>query len=71
MAAKTYRTIQRDTFDAIAFRLWKNEHYMHMLMEANPEYMDVMLFEAGTVLKVPDFTPPPVIPGGLPPWYGS
>lgn len=69
MAAKKYRTIQRDSFDAIAYRLWGNEHYMGKIMDANPEYMDVLFFEAGIILNIPAFMPPPTIPGGLPPWY--
>lgn len=69
--AKEYRTIQGDSFDAISFRLWGSEHYMRKLMDANPDYMDVLLFGPGIVLQIPDFTPPPKTASGLPPWYGS
>lgn len=69
--AKEYRTIQGDSFDQIAYRLWKNEHYMRKIMAANPDYMDVLLFEPGVVLQIPDFTPPPKISANLPPWYGE
>lgn len=67
---KFYRTIQGDTFDAIAFRLWKDEHLCRLLMHANPDYMDVLIFPAGIELNVPDFTPQPK-KADLPPWYGE
>ena len=53
MAAKTYRTIQDDAFDAIAYRLWGDEHLAGALIAANPEHADVLLFEAGVTLAVP------------------
>lgn len=70
MAAKVYRTIQGDTFDSIACRLWQNEHLCHELMTANSEYMDVMIFEAGVELAVPNLTISPK-KADLPPWYGE
>lgn len=66
--AKIYRTIQGDTFDAIAYRLWKNEHLCHELMAANPDYMDVILFPAGVELLVPEVKIEPK-KADLPPWY--
>ena len=68
--AKTYRTIQGDTFDLIAFRLWKDEQQCGRLMEANADFMDVVIFPAGIELNVPDYKPEPKV-AGLPPWYGS
>lgn len=70
MADKTYRTIQNDTFDSIAFRLWGDEHLCSLLMQANPEYMDVLLFEPGVVLTVPEYAVAPKM-SDLPPWYGA
>lgn len=66
--ANTYRTVQRDTFDAIAYRLWKNEYLAKELMAANPDYMDVLLFEPGIELIVPDVKIEPK-KADLPPWY--
>lgn len=71
MEAKIYRAIQNDSFDAIAFRLWGDERYMKKIMDANPDYMDVLLFEPGVALKIPDFSPPAKIPANLPPWYAA
>lgn len=68
MAAKVYRTIQGDSFDAISYRLFKNVHYVRELMEANPEYMDILLFEPGIELKIPEIKKKDMI-SDLPPWY--
>lgn len=64
-----YRTIQNDCFDAIAFRQWGEEKYMRLLVEANPDYADVLLFHAGQTLAVPEFEPPAQSAPDLPPWY--
>ncbi len=70
MADKIYRPIQNDTFDAAAYRVYGDGHLCPMLMNANPEYMDVFLFEPGITLKLPDYTPKPK-EADLPPWYGA
>ena len=68
MAARICRTVQGDTFDAVAFRLWGDEHMARRLIEANPEHADVLVFSAGMELRVPDVTPPTTVPQ-LPAWY--
>lgn len=68
MAAKTYRTIQDDAFDAIAFRLWGDEHLAGALITANPEHADVLLFEAGVTLNVPAAPVRARAAASLPPW---
>ena len=50
----TYETIQGDTWDGISFRLYGDEKYMKYLVEANPDYAEVLVFSAGIVLVVPD-----------------
>lgn len=67
---KTYRTTQNDTFDTVAFRFYGDEHLCSMLMNANPDYMDVLLFDPGIELKLPDYVVPPR-KSDLPPWYGE
>lgn len=65
----TYRTIQGDTWDAIALRLWPDrggEKLMHRLMEANGAYRHVVVFSAGAELRVPDVPIP--VTDSLPPW---
>lgn len=65
--ASNYKTMQGDTWDSIAYRLWGRENLMHQLILANPDYTDMLIFPAGTVLAVPDVessTPA----SSLPPW---
>ena len=50
----TYTTIQGDTWDGIAFKLYGDESYMKDLIEANLDYADVMVFSSGTELSCPD-----------------
>ena len=48
-----YRTIQDDTFDAAAYRIWGRESMARELIDANPDYADVVFFPAGVDLTVP------------------
>lgn len=68
--AADYITVQGDTFDAAAYRLWGDEHLAHLLMTANPGLMDTLIFAPGVRLAVPDYTPMPQ-EAALPPWYGG
>jgi len=52
----TYTTIQGDTWDMIAYRLFGDEAYMEDLIMANPSYIDTLVFSSGTVLSVPELT---------------
>lgn len=63
---KTYRTIQGDTWDSIAFSLAGKESFMVSLINANPDHADVVVFRAGIILNVPDV--PISIAATLPPW---
>lgn len=67
--AKTYRTIQRDAFDAIAYRKWQDSHLGCKIMAENVEYMDVLFFDPGVELKLPEISQKKKT-GKLPPWYG-
>ncbi|MDE7064035.1 MAG: tail protein X [Desulfovibrionaceae bacterium] len=67
-----YTTIQGDTWDGIAFRLWGREHLMSALLRANPDHADVLIFPAGIILTVPDVNPEATQPiTELPPWIRS
>lgn len=67
MKQKTYTTRQGDTWDQIAYRLWKKEALMGVLMHANPEYGDVLVFPADYTLIVPNIIINDT-QSGLPPW---
>lgn len=61
-----YTTIQGDTWDSIAFKIYGDEYKVQLLMEANREYMDIFVFSGGLELKCPELTPAQII--GLPEW---
>lgn len=50
---KTYTTVQGDTFDSIAFKLFGDEKFIKELMEVNTDYLTTIIFSSGVVLNVP------------------
>lgn len=52
--AGTYTTVQGDTWDGIAYRLYGAERYMRYLFEANWPQADTLVFPSGVVLNVPE-----------------
>lgn len=61
-----YTTIQGDTWDIIALKVYGNERYMSDLLKANPRYIDTMFFGAGVEIVCPDIEQNAV--ENLPPW---
>ena len=53
MASK-YKTVLGDTWDLIAYQQMGNEKYMKQLIEANWPLSDVLRFDNGTELIIPD-----------------
>lgn len=51
---KTYTAIQGETWDEIAYKVYGAEKHAAYLMEKNYEYLDILVFSAGTVLNTPD-----------------
>ena len=68
---KQYRTIQNDSFNAISWRLYGERYLGEKIMATNPDYMDVLLFEPGIVLDIPEYEAVPQKSVTLPPWYGD
>lgn len=66
--ARSYTTVQSDTWDSIAYRLWGEERRLHILLDANPDYADTLVFPVGTVLVVPDVPTITTKTTELPPW---
>lgn len=66
MVVKTYTTIQGETWDAIAFKVYGSETCATYLMENNYRYLDILVFSAGTVLLIPEL--PESKRSELPPW---
>lgn len=61
-----YRTIQGDTWDMIAKKVYGAERHMDYLMASNFELLDYFIFPAGIVVKVPEL--PAEISEDLPSW---
>nr|WP_325300165.1 tail protein X [uncultured Dysosmobacter sp.] len=64
--SRIYTTIQGDTWDSIAFKLFGSEKYMKDLIEANWPLLEVLVFSSGTEITVPDI--PDEIDADLPFW---
>lgn len=62
-----YRTRQGDTFDDLALQVYNNEKMAHHIIEQNPDYADVIVFEDSVPLKIPVFDETEV-PQTLAPW---
>jgi len=65
----SYTTIQGDTWDLIAYRLWGSEYLLPLLLEVNRKHRDVIIFEGGIVLNVPDVNT--TIRAARPAWLGE
>ena len=66
MTKRVYKTIQGDTWDGIAVKVYGDEKYMNELLEANQAYREIIIFPANVSLSLPDIqTQTPTI---LPPW---
>lgn len=67
----TYTTVSGDTFDLIAHRLYGNCRRVKTLMQANSQYLDILVFPAGLVLTVPELEDSSADHAGVPPWRKS
>ncbi|WP_312523543.1 tail protein X [Anaerospora sp.] len=63
---RRYTTVLGDTWDMIAYKLYGNEHLMSVLIEANPQFQEIVLFSADMVIKVPEVATAATT--SLPPW---
>lgn len=64
--AETYRSIQGDTWDMIAKKVYGAERHVDYLMQNNFSLLDYFIFPAGVIVKTPDL--PDDIPDDLPSW---
>lgn len=66
---KKYRTKANDTFDKIAFNLYGVENVASYLIDANPQYSDVIIFDDGVLLTLPKLEE--AERSSLPQWKGG
>lgn len=61
-----YITVQGDTWDVIALKVYGSEKYIGEMLKANPRYINTMFFSSGVEIICPDVEN--VITEDLPPW---
>ncbi|MGE5631705.1 MAG: tail protein X [Caulobacteraceae bacterium] len=61
-----YTTMQGDTFDILALDAYNDEFKAHLIIEANPQYANVVIFDGGIILKIPIIQQEAA--ATLPPW---
>lgn len=61
----SYKTVQGETWDMIAKKVYGKEKYADTLMEANPKLLDTFIFSAGVMLNTPEIG---AETKELPPW---
>lgn len=66
-AYKEYTTREGDTFDALALEMYGEETLAHYIIEFNPDYADVLIFDANVALRLP-IVEEAEMPDTLPPW---
>ena len=61
-----YTTKAGDTFDILALDAWNDETKAHWIIQDNPDYASVLVFDAGVKLKIRIVEPEAA--ASLPPW---
>ncbi len=64
---KTYTTVQGDMWDNIALSQLGSTDYTDVLIKANPEYINTLIFSSGCVLYIPEVTEK-ISADDVPPW---
>lgn len=62
-----YTTSKSDTFDILAFVFYDDPLLASVIIQANPDYSDVLIFEDNVELYIPEIDTTE-IPETLPPW---
>lgn len=63
-----YITKKGDTFDSIAFNFYTEEKLSSIIIAANRQYSDVLIFDSGVELIIPVIEENDDTPASLPPW---
>lgn len=62
-----YTTVAGDTFDALALAAYNDENKMNLIIEANLQYCDTLIFDGGVQLFIPIIEQAETAES-LPPW---
>ena len=63
-----YVTKQGDMWDSIAKQLYGSEKHAEILIKANPQHADIVVFSSGIALIVPNVELSITSESNLPPW---
>ena len=63
-----YETVAGDTWDSIAFEFYTEEKLASVIIQANSQYSDTLIFGAGVILRIPVIDEGEETPGTAPPW---
>ncbi|HWR07747.1 tail protein X [Sporomusa sp.] len=63
---REYVTSLGDTWDGIAYKMYGNERQMSVLIQANPQHRETVIFSADVMIQVPDVAA--ATSTALPPW---
>lgn len=66
MTKRVYRTLQGDTWDGIAVKVYGDEKYMNVLLEANQVHRERIIFPANVILSLTNVATQAT--SILPPW---
>ena len=64
---RTVVTVEGDTFDSLALECYDDERQAGLIIQANPDHCDTLIFEGGVALRIP-IVENVVLPETLPPW---
>lgn len=67
--ASIYKTVSGDTWDLISYKLFEDEKYMRHLLEANLPLTEILRFDSGIEITVPDI--PEESADDLPFWHSD
>jgi phage tail protein X len=65
---RQYLAVQGDVWDYLSWKLYRDEGFIHTLLEANPALRRIVRFEAPVLINVPDRPQAKASSANLPPW---
>ena len=63
----THITVEGDTFDSLALHYYNDEKLASVIIQANLDFCDTLIFDAGITLTIPAVSTV-ALPETLPPW---
>lgn len=67
---RSYTAMAGETWDFLALCAYDDEALASVLIEANPRYCDVLIFEGGELIRIPNIEPV-AVSESIPPWRAA